>query len=59
VNAILAEPSPAVAAKDVGALGAIGAIAAVTAEVPVAVPVPFVATTTERMKVDTSAAVRT
>jgi hypothetical protein len=56
---MLAELSPAVAINEVGALGAIGEIAAVTAEVPVAVPVPFVATTTERMKVDTSAAVRT
>ena len=59
MKAILAEPSPAVATNDVGALGAIGEIAAVTAEVPVAVPVPFVATTTERMKVDTSEAVKT
>jgi hypothetical protein len=59
VKAILAEPSPAVAINEVGALGAIGAITVVTAEVPVAVPVPLVETTTERMKVDTSAAVKT
>jgi hypothetical protein len=56
---MFAELSPAVAINEVGALGTIGAITVVTAEVPVAVPVPFVATTTERMKVDTSAAVKT
>jgi hypothetical protein len=56
---MLAEPSPAVAISVVGALGAIGAIATVTAEVPVAVPVAFVATTTERTKLLTSAAVST
>jgi hypothetical protein len=59
VKAILAELSPAVATNEVGALGAIGAITVVTAEVPVAVPVAFVATTLERMKVDTSEAVKT
>ena len=59
MNAILAEPSPAVATKDVGALGAIGAIAAVTADVPVAVPVAFVATTIERIKVATSVSPKT
>ncbi len=59
MKAILAEPSPAVAISVVGVLGAIGAIAAVTAEVPVAVPVAFVATATERTKLLTSAAVST
>ncbi len=59
VKAILAELSPAVATSEVGALGTIGAITVVTADVPVAVPVPLVETTTERMKFDTSAAVKT
>ena len=50
VNEILANPSPAVATNDVGALGAIAAITAVTAEVPTADgAVAFVAVTTERM----------
>ena len=59
MKAILAELSPAIAINEVGAPGTLGEIAAVTADVPGAVPVAFVATTTERIKVDTSEAVKT